>query len=199
MDDPKVRVTGRQTAFNGFNRLDVVEYECRLHEGGWSATLEREVLVHRNAVAVLPYDPVRDSILLLEQFRPGAHLSGQPAWQLEPVSGMIEDGQSVADAARTELREEAGCEITEMEPISRYLVSPGYTTEHVTCFCGRIDANGREGIFGNQDEGEDIKVHVLSLQEAEVMLRGGEFGYALTIICIQWLLLNRARLQAKWH
>lgn len=199
MDDPKVRVTGRRPVFDGFNRLDVVDYECCLHEGGWSQSVEREVLIHRNAVAVLPYDPMRDSILLLEQFRPGAYLSDRPAWQLEPVSGMIEDGQSVGDAARMELREEAGCEITEMEPITGYLVSPGYTTEHVTCFCGRIDAAGREGVFGNRDEGEDIKVHVVTLQDAEAMLRSGEIGYALTIICIQWLLLNRERLQAKWQ
>ena len=199
MDDPKVRVTGRQTAFDGFNRLDILEYACRLHEGGWSDKLEREVLVHRNAVAILPYDPVLDSILLLEQFRPGAHLSGRPAWQLEPVSGMIEEGQSVAEAARAELREEAGCEIAELEPITGYLVSPGYTTEHVECFCGRIDAAGREGIFGNRDEGEDIRVHVLTLHDADAMLRSGEIGYALTIICIQWLLLNREHLQAKWR
>jgi ADP-ribose pyrophosphatase len=199
MNDPKVRVTSRKMVFDGFNRLEILEYECSLHNGGWSGTLEREVLTHHNGVAVLPYDPVQDSVLLLEQFRPGAHLSGQPAWQLEPVSGMIEEGQSVSDAARTELREEAGCEIVEMEPITGYLVSPGYTTEHVSCFCGRIDATGREGIFGNRDEGEDIKVHVLSLHDAENMLRSGEIGYALTIICIQWLLLNRECLQEKWR
>lgn len=199
MDDPKVRMTSRRTAFEGFNRLEILEYECRLHEGGWSDTLEREVLVRRDAVAVLPYDPVRDVVLLVEQFRPGAHLSGQPAWQLEPVSGMIEDGQSVAEAARTELREEAGCEIADLEPITGYLVSPGITTEHVACFCGRIDVTGREGVFGNRDEGEDIRVHNVALHDAEAMLRSGEIGYALTIICIQWVLLNREHLQAKWR
>ena len=199
MDDPKVRVTGRKTAFAGFNRLEILEYKCRLHDGDWGITLEREILNRRNAVAVLPYDPIHDSVLLLEQFRPAAHLAGKPAWQLEPVSGMIEDDQSVADAARTELREEAGCEITELEPITGYLVSPGYTTEHVECFCGRIDADGREGVFGNRDEGEDIKVHVLPLPRAEAMLRSGEIGYALTIICLQWLLLNRESLRSKWR
>ncbi len=198
MDDPRVRIIRRDTAFDGFNRLEILNFSCALHDGGWSDTLEREVLVHRDAVAVLPYDPALDRVLLVEQFRPGAHVSGRPAWQLEPVSGMIEDGQSIMDAARTEMREEAGCEISDLEPITEYLVSPGYTTEHVTCFCGRIDVRGKEGIFGNRQEGEDIRARVLKLGEAESMLRNGTIGYALTIICLQWLLLNRDALRQKW-
>ena len=199
MNRGRLQVLAEDTLFAGFNRLTRLVYRYRRHDGLWSPAIEREVFRRGPAAAVLPYDPLRDAVILLEQFRPGAHLAGQDAWQLEPVAGIRRDGEAADDVARREALEEAGCTIGDMEPVCTYLVSPGCVDEAVDVFCGRTDSTTVAEFAGEATEHEDIRVHVLPFARANAELVAGRFQYALTIISLQWLVMNRDRLRQAWR
>ncbi len=193
-----VHVLRREVAWQGYFRIDRLVIDHALYEGGRSGELVREVLERGAVGAVLPWDPRRDELVLIEQFRPGPFAAGDECWLLESVAGVLEPGEDAAGLAHREAREESGCEITALEPMYRFYTSPGASTEHVELFCGRIDADGLGGVHGLADEGEDIKVHVVTRTEAASLLERGRILNAKTIISLQWLLLNHEWLREKW-
>lgn len=198
MTNPDVEILEKTTVYDGYFRIDRYRLRHRLHAGGWTAPLEREVFERGHAVAVLPYDPVRDEIVLLEQFRIGAHAAGRQPWLVEIVAGIIEDGETVEDVARRECLEEAGCAIEELEPLYDYLVSPGGTSESVSLFIGHVDAANAGGIYGLAEEDEDIRAFCVPTDEALNMLAQGGIGNAVALIALQWLALNKDNLRKKW-
>jgi ADP-ribose pyrophosphatase len=200
MSEPALEILDRETAYRGFFRVDRYRLRHRLYAGGWSVALSREVMDRGNAAGVLLYDPARDAVVLIEQFRLAAHLAGYPARQLEIVAGIVDrDGESEIDVARREALEEAGLSVAgELVPIHRFLTSPGGTTETVALFCGRVDAGSAGGIHGLAAEHEDIKVVVKSYDEVRRMLRAGRIDNAFTLIALYWLAANRARLRKSW-
>jgi ADP-ribose pyrophosphatase len=197
-DESDIEILSRQTAYRGFARIDLLELRHRLHTGGWSPRIERELYERGHAVAVLPYDPVADRIVLLQQFRIGAYAAGFPSWQLEAVAGMIGTGETPEQVARREAREEAGLEISALEPIARYLSSPGASSESVTLFCGRTDASAAGGIHGLADENEDIAIRAHAAADIPALLADPAAANGLTVISLQWLLINRDRLRRQW-
>lgn len=160
--------------------------------------MQRELFVREPAVVMLPYDPVRDQVVCIEQFRIGALDMAYSPWLLELVAGIVEDGESPEQVARREAHEEAGLEVAALEFICRYQVSPGGSTEEVLLYCGRVDAAQAGGLHGLDSEHEDIGVHVLDFAAAEAALQAGEVRNAAGIIGLQWLLLNREQLRRRW-
>jgi ADP-ribose pyrophosphatase len=198
-DEPdRVRLINDSVVFSGFNRLRKLRLRYRKHDGAWSNVIERELFERHDAVVVLPYDPVRDQIVFVEQFRLGAFAAGQDSWQLEPIGGLLETGSDVEAALRREAQEEAGCTIGAIEPIGRMLVSPGCCTELVHSFCGQVDASALGGTHGCAQEDEDTLVHVLDFATAERMMAEGAFQYMVTACCMFWLATNRDRLRRLW-
>jgi ADP-ribose pyrophosphatase len=198
MDDTDVEVISRETCYQGYFRIDRYRLRHRLHDGGWSGEMTRELFERGHAVAVLPYDPVADAVVLLEQFRVGAYAAGQPCWQIEIVAGIIDPGETPEAVARRETAEEAGCAVLDLERVYHYLVSPGGASETVTMFCGRVDSTGVGGIHGLAHEHEDIKVEVVPWGEALRRLESGAIGNAFTLIALQWLALHRDELRRRW-
>ncbi len=194
----KVDLIEKRTVFDGYFQIHQYRLTFSLHQGGMSQAIDREVFERGQVAAVLPVDPVRDQVVLIEQFRIGPYAVGWDPWLLEGVAGIIEDGESPEDVAIREAREEAGCEITELVPMMRYLSSPGACTETVALYCGRVDASGAGGVHGLDEEHEDIKVIVYDIDEALNMLRGGEIVNGKTIIALQWLALNYPQLKKTW-
>jgi ADP-ribose pyrophosphatase len=188
----------REPCYEGFFRLEEVSLKHRLFNGSWSREISREIFIRGNATCVLPYDPVEDKVVLLEQFRPGAILEEQSPWLLELVAGMNGVNEIPEDVARREAVEEADLELKELEKICEYLVSPGGTTEKVYLYCARVSVQGGGGVFGLDDEDEDIKVHTLDFSEAYGLLESGVINNAAAIMALQWLALNRERLQEQW-
>lgn len=195
---PTVKMMMRETVFDGFSRMHRLRFRHRRHDGGWTQPKEREIFERGDAAALLPYDPRLDRVVLIEQFRIGGWLSGRDSFQLEPVAGIIENGDPALDVAIRESREEAGLEILAVEPMPSYLVSPGCATETVHSWCGWVDSRGVGGIHGSIEEEEDIRVHVLDFAEVVRRYEQGAFGYALTLLAVQWLMLNRDRLRKLW-
>jgi ADP-ribose pyrophosphatase len=180
-------------------RLDIYKLRHQVFDRGWSDDISREVLERGHAVAVLPYDPKRDEVVLIEQFRIGAYTAPDMSpWQIECVAGIVEPYQTPEQAALREAQEEAGVAIIELEPVHAYLSSPGCTSETIRMFCGRVEADGVGGVFGLAHEGEYIRVFVVSADEAFRLLDTGRIENGMTIIALQWLRQNRARLREKW-
>lgn len=196
--DKKVDLIEKRTVFDGYFRIDRFRIRHSLHNGGMSEPLDREVFERGHVAAVLPVDPVRDEVVLIEQFRIGPFAAGWHPWLLEGVAGIIEDGESPEEVARRETLEEAGCEVTDLVPMMRYLSSPGACTETVELFCGRVDAGRAGGVHGLDEEGEDIRVVVYSLEAALALLEAGKIVNGKTIIALQWLALNYDRLKDRW-
>jgi ADP-ribose pyrophosphatase len=196
----RFEVLDKSICYSGFFRMEKYRLRHELFSGPWSPEIVRECLERGHAVAVLPYDPDHDRIVLLEQFRVGAlEFPGGP-WLLEIVAGIIDHpGETTEDVARRETTEEAGCELLDLIPICHYLVSPGGTSESITLFCGRVDASTvTPGVRGVACEHEDIGVHVVSRAEALDLLHSGRINSAAPIIALQWLELNRTKLLERW-
>jgi len=192
-------VLDKSICHDGFFRLERYRLRHELFAGGWSGELVRELLERGHAVAVLLYDPIRDQVVLVEQFRIGALASGEHPWMLEVVAGIIETNEDPHEVARRESREEAGCMVTELIPINRFIPSSGGCSEHIVLYCGRVDASKADGIHGLAHEGEDIRVRVIPASEALAMLEQGTVLSAMTLIALQWLALNRGRLRERWQ
>ncbi len=198
MTNDDIEILEQSNRYSGFFRIDFYRLRHRLFAGGWSGEIERELFERGHAAAVLPYDPVADAVVLIEQFRVGALAAGLPPWQIEVVAGIIEEGENPADVARREAQEEAGCVVTDLIPLYRYGVSPGGTSEACQLYCGRVDSKGVGGIHGLADEHEDIRVQVHPFAEAMRLLESGPVNNAVTIIALQWLALNRDTLRRRW-
>lgn len=194
-----VELIERKTPYQGYFRIDRYALRHALFAGGMSEPLTREVFERGHAAAVLPYDPERDAVVLIEQFRIGAYAAGRDPWLIEIVAGIVEDGETPREVALRELAEEAGLTADLVEPIGEVMLSPGGTSETLALFCVRADASGAEGIHGLADEHEDIRVTTIPLADALAALDRGDIVSAPAIIALQWLALNRDRLRELWR
>ena len=199
MDRKDVEILAQETVYNGYFQIDRYRLRHRRHEGGWTREITREVFERGHVAAVVPYDPDRDAVILIEQFRIGAYAAGEPCWLTEIVAGVIDEGETAEEVARREMEEETGSAVADLEPIGSYLSSPGGASEHVTLFVGRVDSSKAGGVHGLAGEEEDIRVIVRPWPEIEAGLHSGMFTNAATLIALQWLALNRVRLRDRWR
>jgi len=196
--DYKFKTLHIDTLADGFLPLKRYRIQHSLFAGGNSDELIRERVEGFRAASLLPYDPVRDEVVLIEQFRIGALDDSAGPWILEVVGGIIEREDSPESVARREAVEEAGCQVDELIPICEFLVSPGTTSERIHLFCGRVDSSKAEGIHGLDHEGEDIRVVVMSAEEAIAAISSGKINSTASIIALQWLAMNRDDLRGRW-
>jgi ADP-ribose pyrophosphatase len=194
-----VKVLERKECHRRFLRIDLLTLQHRRFEGGWVGPVVRELMIRRPAVGVLLYDPARDEIVLVRQFRVGVLNEKDSPWLLELVAGMIEEGESEESVARRESEEEANLRPSELERICEYYCSPGTTNEKITLYCGKVDASTAGGIYGLDNEHEDIEVVTMSYAEAVAGLDSGLIDNAMTIVALQWLMLNKDRLLESWR
>jgi len=196
--DSRIEVLERQLAHDGHFKILRYRLRYRRFDGTMGPPLVREVFERGNAVVVLPYDPRREQVVLVEQFRVGALEAPGDPWLLEPVAGIVEAGETPSEVARREMLEEAGLEPADLVPATEVFASPGGATERFQVFIARVDAARAGGVHGLEAEGEDIRVHVLGLDEALARLEDGTIRVASTVIALQWLALHRNALRARW-
>ena len=194
-----VELIERETPYQGYFRIDRYTLRHELFAGGMSEPLTREVFERGHAAAVLPYDPERDAVVLIEQFRIGAYAAGRDPWLIEIVAGIVEDGETPREVALRELGEEAGLTGDLVEPIGDVMLSPGGTSETIALFSARIDARAANGIHGLADEHEDIRVTTMAFADALAAVERGDVVSAPAIIALQWLALHRDRLRERWR
>jgi ADP-ribose pyrophosphatase len=193
-----VKVLKKESLYKGFFELNRYHLTHALFAGGQSRKIMREVFERRHAAAVLPYDPVRDELVLLEQFRFPAMETNDNPWLVEVVAGIIEPGESPEDVCVREAQEEAGISVSKLLKMNSYLASPGACTERIHVYLGCVDASTASGIHGLDNEAEDIKVHRVPFDEAVVWLQEGKIDNSTAIIAMQWLMLNKQYVKSQW-
>jgi ADP-ribose pyrophosphatase len=197
---PDLRIVAHEVAFRRHLRLDVFRFQNRLYSGEWSGERVHDVVRRGAAVAVVLYDPDREAVVLVEQFRLPPLLAGYSPWVVEVVAGLVDHAdESEEEVGRRETIEEAGIQpVGELIPIQRYVPMPGSSDETVMLFCGRVDASGASGVHGLADEHEDIRVVVKPMAELEAMLDAGQIETGHTLICLYWLFRHRDQLRQRW-
>ncbi|MBX9634113.1 MAG: NUDIX domain-containing protein [Magnetospirillum sp.] len=193
-----VQVIAKDTVFKGYFQMDRYRLRHRTFAGGWTAEITREIFERGHAVVVVLYDPIRDEIAMIEQFRTGALAAGEYPWLVECVAGIIDPNESPEQVARRETVEEAGTEATDIFEVGKFIITPGGSSETVVLFCARIDATQIGGLHGLEHEGEDIRVFTLPLTEAYAMVRDSRINNSMAVVAIQWLMLEKAALKARW-
>jgi ADP-ribose diphosphatase len=197
MNQEDIKICQERYLYQGFLSVKQVQLQHKLFAGGWSPTITRELVVRPSAAALLPYDPVLDTIVMIEQFRVGALTDSSP-WLVEIVAGLIDQEETAAEVVNREAKEEAGLEVLELIPIYEYWASPGFTNELVSLFCGRVDASNAGGIHGLAEEHEDIQVNCVKASDAFTMMRQGKIKNAICLIALMWLELNHAKIRQNW-
>ncbi|MDG0978138.1 MAG: NUDIX domain-containing protein [Halieaceae bacterium] len=193
-----VEILDQNWVFRGYFGVRQVKLRHRKFDGGWSRSITRELFERGDAVAVLPYDIGRDELVLIEQFRPGALKDDGSPWMLELIAGVVEPEESDSEVVHREALEEAGCTLDKIELIATFYPSAGACTEQIRCFVGRVNSAPESGIFGLDEEHEDIKVHRVSCERAFAMLRDNKINNGHTLIALQWLALNHQALRERW-
>src|SRR3546814_9203033 len=160
--------------------------------------MDRDSLERGHAGAIRRYDPAREAGAHSEQCGPGADAAGVNPGLVEVVAGIIEAGETPADVGQREAVEEAGCSVTALHPIGTFFVTPGGSSETVAIYCGRTDSSGAGGIHGLDHEHEDIRVLVLSRQEALDRLAAGAIANVTAVVALQWLALNHTEIMRIW-
>lgn len=188
------KIVKRDVLYQGVFKLSRYTLRHRLFNGGWTKPFEREVFERSSAVAIFPYDPVLDKVILIEQFRVGSLSDPESPWLIEIPAGIIEPDENPDEVAHREAMEETGCTLLELQPIVKYFVSPGASNEFLHLYYGRVDASNIDGIHGLTHEHEDIRVLNISSEQAFYLMDQGKIKNAPTLIGLLWLQKHKKKL-----
>lgn len=200
MTEKDVKIKHKTLVHEGFCPIELYEMQHRLFNGKWTPIYTRELMIKPNVAAALPYDPKRNKVVLIEQFRVGALGKNITPWLIEIVAGIMDKSHNETheELVRREMLEEAGLDIEALLPIYDYWVTPGHSAEKVKLFCAKVDSTKAPAFSGLLHEHEDIKVHVISTEEAFASVRSGQINNSAAIIALQWLELNLETVNKKW-
>ncbi|WP_121064972.1 NUDIX domain-containing protein [Chachezhania antarctica] len=183
-------------AYANFFALDEISLKVRRYDGTMGDAMERAALWVGDAVVVLPYDPLRDEVLLVEQFRTPVYVLGDPnPWVWEPVAGLIDAGEAPETAARRETQEEAGLELDRLEKVAGAYSSTGSSTEFLHLYIGIADLSNVDSRGGLEEEGEDIRSRVLSFDALMAEFDAGAFKDLPLVTTLLWLARHRDTLR----
>lgn len=194
-----VEVAASEVPFADYFAVEVSHLRHRTHAGGLSPVVRREAFLSGDAVVVLPWDPVRDRVLLIEQFRMAPFLRRDPQpWLLETVAGRVDAGETVEQAARREAQEEAGLTLGRLFPAIGCYPSPGALAEYLHLFVGLADLpDGVAGVHGLASEAEDIRGHAIGRAELTRLALGGQLSNGPLATLALWLELRAGALRAQ--
>jgi len=185
-----VKINNKELLLDSFCHVDCYHMQHKFFDGTWSQEYTRDLMVKPKVAAAIAYDPKKNVVVLIEQFRVGALQYNTNPWLIEIVAGIMDKAESHEELIRREMLEETGLEVEKLMPIYDYLVTPGCSTEKVKLFCAYVDSTKVQQFCGLKEENEDIKVHVLSTQDAFAAVRSGQINNSAAIIALQWLELN---------
>lgn len=193
-DVQKIQIKQLNRKYDGFYKVDELIFDHPTFSGDMIHDVRREVVVRLDAVAVLPYDPVNDQLLLTRQIRIASAGKSESPWVIELIAGLVDKtDEAFINVAEREAKEEAGLSISNLQPICDFFTSVGGSNEKLYLFLALTDLSNAGGYFGLPEEHEDIEAFVVSRDDAMTMLENGEIQTASTIIALQWLDRNYQR------
>ncbi|MBL8713080.1 MAG: NUDIX domain-containing protein [Alphaproteobacteria bacterium] len=196
---PDAKIISQERIFDGYHKLDAFRIQPRsLKHGGWAEPMEREVMIVKDIAVVLLFIPETDEVLLNQQFRVGALVAGvEDPFLFECAAGAVDEGETPEAAARREAFEETGCDVTDLEFIGKAYSSPGCMAEQFHLYVGRIE-KAEAGIYGHEEEGEEIKTHLLPWKQVRDMLDKGAIANITAGYVLQWFARNHERIRKQW-
>lgn len=199
-DDPRFEILDIAEPYAHYFTIEDVRLRHRRYAGGWSGVVERAVFVSGDAVVVLPWDPVRDRVMLIDQFRVAPALRGdKEPWLYEAIAGRIDRLETPQEAARREAREEAGVTLSHLVDGPHHYPSPGATAEMLYLYVGITDLpDGIEGLGGLDSEDEDIRSHLVPRAELSAMLRQGLIRNGPLLVLALWLEAEAAKIREEY-
>lgn len=185
-----IEILEQKWLYRGFVQVELSLIRHRLFTNQeFSPVLKREIVHRREAAGVFVHDPQLKKFLLIEQFRLGAIHSKDTPWQLEIIAGLVDEGEDAVSCLKREALEEAGCVLQDLQFVHQYYPSTGASDELFSLYAATADLSQSGGIFGEESEGEDIKVHLFDYQDIDDLLSNGYVRNAALIIALQWFQL----------
>ncbi|NKB21024.1 MAG: NUDIX domain-containing protein [Alphaproteobacteria bacterium] len=198
MNQDDVEIVEKKKLYRGHLTVNEFILRHKLFNGGMTKPISREVVQRAAAVGVLPYDPIRDEVVLIRQFRAGVMVADHNPWLIESVAGLVEEGETAEDVARRESIEEAGCEISELHHICDFFASPGMLSECVTMYCGITDTTNAGGLHGLEQEDEDIEAIVVPWSQLCDDIDTKKHFDAKIMLGVMWLTPRREDLRKRF-
>jgi ADP-ribose pyrophosphatase len=200
---PDAIVVSQQRAWSGRFAVDLIRFRHRRFDGVMSDPRTWELWRRGRAIGLVPYDPIADSVVLIEQFRLPALAAGIDPVLVELPAGLIEDGEDPETAMHRELHEEMRMQADRLQRIGAYLLSAGSSDELLDLYVGRVTApetgpDGIVGLAGAASEGEDIRTRVWPADKAIAHALDGAFPNSVTTIGLLWLAAKRNILRKQW-
>ena len=194
-----IQVENIQREYLGFFALNQISLKYSQFDGDTSELKNRVILMGSEASLILPYDPILDKVLLVEQFRIGPFCRGdRTPWVFEPVAGIIEVGETPEEAAKREVFEEAGLEVDQLVKIGSGYPNPGEATSYFYNYIAIVDLSEYSpGIYGAKNEGEDIRTHVADFNTVLNWSVSNKLRVLPLNTMVLWLALNKLKLASK--
>ena len=172
--------------------LKKINYDIQKKDGSWE-NQDREVYDHGNAVTALLYNREQRTVILTKQFRIASYINGNPTGMLlETCAGLLEENENADAAIIREIEEETGYALTEVQKVYEAYTSAGSLTELLHLYIAEYKKEQRVNKGGGlEEEGEEIKVFELPVDEAIQMLERGEIKDAKTIILLQYVKMKQ--------
>ena len=186
----KFKIVSKKNLYDGFFKMSEIVLKYKKYDGTWTNSISRELFGGVQVSAVLPYDPLKKEIILIQQFRPGTISKNLDNYLIEIVAGIIDEGENPEDAAKRECFEETGCVIKKLIPIQGYFPAPGSSESFYHLFLGETETFSGTRIMGLENENEDIKVQSFKSSKVREIMQKGKILNGLTLIALQWFFLN---------
>ncbi|SDU93461.1 NUDIX domain-containing protein [Pseudomonas mucidolens] len=189
MDNSPVRINAEELLSDNWYLLKKYNFDLRRRDGRWQAQT-REVYDRGNGATILLYNAEQRTVLLIRQFRMPAFVNDHHGYLIETAAGLL-DNASPEERIRLEAEEETGYRVGHVEKVYSAFMSPGSVTERIHFFLGEYQPGDRVSEGGGlEDEGEDIEVLELGVDEAIAMVARGEIVDGKTIMLLQYLELR---------
>ena len=186
----KYKIINKKNLYSGFFSLNKYEFTHEKHGGTWTDKVEREIFSGAHVSSLLPYDPLKKEIVLLQQFRAGVLSRYDDDYLYEIVAGIIDKDENPEETAKRECLEETGCEVKKILPIQSYFPAPGSSESYYHLFLGEINSFDGERIMGLESENENILVRSFKIEQVSKMLKDKKIINGLTLIALQWFFLE---------
>ena len=186
----KYKIINKKNLYSGFFSINKYEFIHKKNDGEWTGTVGREIFSGAHVSSLLPYDPIKNEIILIQQFRAGVLSRYDEDYLLEIVAGIIDEGENPEETAIRECFEETGCEVKKIHPIQSYFPAPGSCELYYHLYLGEIEAFDGEKIKGLKKENEDILVKSFKVDEVRQMLKEKKIINGLTLVALQWFFLE---------